>query len=85
MKTSSFLIKILFFIKFTISLKLNENFGFEKSVANILKKEAIETGNKFVILFHSLENDDNLNLLIKILNIENIPLITFSQSLPNNR
>lgn len=57
-------------------------YKFEKSVAHIIKAETVETGNKFVVLFHSLnEKDENLNNLIRELNRNGIALPHFSMSM----
>lgn len=85
-----FLFFLIFHYNFIYSFKLLENFEnkyeFEKSVAHILTKEINETSNKFLILFHSLnEKDEQLNSLVRILNNENIALILYSQLLPQNR
>lgn len=78
----------LFFINFIYSTYgfkssnnfIVENFGFEKSVEHILRTEMNETGNSFVILYHSFErNDKNLNALIGELNKNRIPLIIYTK------
>lgn len=54
--------------------------GYEKSIAQVIQTEVKESGNKFVLLFHDLnESDENLNALVKELNEDGIPLFTFSQ------
>lgn len=69
------------------NLKLDNSFhGFEKSVAFILKTEIIDSGNSFIVLYHSLsEKDENLNALMGELNKENIPTITHSKLISDNK
>lgn len=60
--------------------------GYEKSIAHVIRTEVKETGNKFVLLFHALqENDEGLNALVKELNENCIPLFTFSQRRSDQR
>lgn len=64
------------------SIEREDDFAFEKSVAYILNKEINETSNKFIILYHPLdEKDQNLNKLMKELNREGSALVTHSQSM----
>lgn len=57
-------------------------FGFEKSVAYILKKESNETGNNFVVLIHSLNSKDcDLDALVREINKNDIALTMYSQSM----
>lgn len=89
--TNKFLFLLLAnFVNFSYEFKLNpinkENFGFEKSVAHILKTEMNETGNLFIILHHSLKlNDENLDALMGELNRVHIPLITYTQIMVERR
>lgn len=79
------LIILISFCQLTIAFHFKminkQNNNFEKTVAHILGTEVNDTGNNFIILIHSLcENDPNLDLLTKELNNADIPIITFSQN-----
>lgn len=80
----SFLLNIfgVFAIKLLYSSDHFGIFGFEKSVAHILQSEFKQTGNGFVILIHSLHpQDQDLDLLLRELNNQNIAIISYAQSM----
>lgn len=69
-------------LNFSLAYKFNimreNNHLYEQSVAHILKSEAKETGNKFTIIFNSLDrNDEHLNKLCKELSKNDIASIIF--------
>lgn len=67
-------------IQININENCENNFNFEKSITHILKTESVETGNNFIIIFHSLNrNIENLNSLIKTLNNNDFPIFSFAQ------
>lgn len=86
MKGVLFIFVFLFFIcpsiwAYKILSESEKKYSFEKAVAHVLKTESRETGNPFVVLFHSLnEKDENLNALIREVNTNDIALTTFSGS-----
>lgn len=71
------------FVQATDFIKIQQKQSyFDKSIAQILKKEFHETGNKFVILFHSLKNNDaELDSLIAELHSNDVSPIFYSNSL----
>lgn len=73
------------FGEFKPDLHQNTSFKFEKSVAHILRTESSETGNRFVVIIHSLnDNNQNLDLLIRELGRNDVTVLNYFQ-LPTDR
>lgn len=74
------MVRISSFLIVSTIYKNNIDLHFEKSIAHIIKMEAKETGNKFVVLFHSLNHtNEDIDLLVKEMNEEGIAVMTFSK------
>lgn len=64
-----------------IYIESEKKYSFEKAVAYVLKTEMQESGIRFVVLFHSLnERDENLNALIRVVNANDIALAIVSNA-----